>query len=89
MKGPMHGEKAQNVRLLHISPRFVELRQLFSALSEQRAVCWPGNTTTRESLLSRARQFCLVSLPTLSLIQIIFELEIEENFELVPENDEQ
>ena len=74
MKSPMHGEKAQNVRLLHILPRFVELRQLFSALSEQRAMCWAGNTTTRKSLLSRARQFCLVSLPTLSLIQIIFEL---------------
>ena len=68
----MNGEKAQNGRPLQVSPRFLELRQLFSALSEQRAVCWAGNTTTRKSLLSRARQFCLVSLPTLSLIQIIF-----------------
>ena len=60
----MNGEKTRNGRPLQVLPRFLELRQLFSALSEQRAMCWAGNTTTRKSLLSRARHFCLVSLST-------------------------
>ena len=49
---PMNEEKAKNARLLHVSPRFVELRQLLSALSKQRAMSCPGNTTTRKALLS-------------------------------------
>ena len=90
MISPMNGEKANNARLLHVSPRFVELRQLLLALSkQQRAMSCPGNTTTRKGLLTRAPTILSGQAVSTSVNPSTFDRkEIKENLELFLENYE-
>ena len=84
MISPMNGEKAKKARILHVSPHFVELRQLLLALSKQRAMSCPGNTTTRKGLLTRARTILSGQAVSTSVNPSTFDRqEIKENSELL------